>query len=112
MPFDSKLPVDCGSDQVCTDQSDCVESTGWSQSGPGLSWSMQITQPRPSLLRSQETCGSLHHALTPHLRPDIPSLILLTSQHSAESIRIARKQSQVSNGFAGIKQDNALIRLG
>ena len=53
------MTLDWGSDLVCTDQSDCVESTGWSQSGPGLSWSMQITQARPSLLRSQETCGSL-----------------------------------------------------
>ena len=97
---------------MCTDQSDCVESTGWSQSGPGLSWSMQITQAQPAQV-SGDLWLSLHHALTPHhLRPDIPSLILLTSQHSSESIRIARKQSQVSNGFAGIKQDNALIRRG
>ena len=68
-----------------------------------LSCSMQITRARPGPVSGDLWLTAITHCTSSPL-----SWHHNTTPQTPESIRITRKQSQISNGFAGIKQENAL----
>ena len=105
--------LDCGSDPVCPDQSDSEHRmvTVWSRAElvhanyPGQAQPAQVSGDLwLSASRSSSHSGDLI---------SLPHCTDITTPHSTlqRAFELStRKQSQVSNGFAGIKQDNALVR--
>ena len=90
-----KMMLDWGSDPVCSDQSDSEHRmvTVWSRAE--LVHANYPGQARPSLLRSLETCGSLHHA--PHLTLEtwypLPHSTDITTPHIVLKIALSRKSA-------------------